>query len=88
MTALAEEQGVRHIETTVTINVTAEVVDAVLEDDDGEERPPRLLDELELEGLVAAAFGQGGQIPFDGDFLVNLNLDPTDYVITVDIGIW
>jgi hypothetical protein len=49
---------------------------------------PRLLDELELEGLVAAAFGQGGQIPFDGDFLVDLNLDPTDYVITVDIGIW
>lgn len=87
MTALAEKQGVRHIETTVTINVTAEVVDAVLEDD-GEERPPRLLDELELEGLVAAAFAQGGQIPFDGDFLVDLNLDPTDYVITVDIGIW
>ena len=51
-------------------------------------RPGAGGNELELEGLVAAAFGQGGQIPFDGDFLVDLNLDPTDYVITVDIGIW
>lgn len=87
MTALAEEQGVRHIETTVTIQHGIDHFGGHV-DDDGEERPPRLLDELELEGLVAAAFGQGGQIPFDGDFLVDLNLDPTDYVITVDIGIW
>ena len=79
MTALAAEEKVTEIETVISIAVTVTLQPAdKLVYDDGDPRPPHLLSELELEGLVAAVFTQGGT-PFDGDALMDLDGSETDY---------